>query len=1115
MYHYGQTHHWCGCSTISSNGARIYLPQVDLESHTTILATTSSTKLKQTFSNPGTQTLKEVKYTFPLYDGVSVGSFKCTVGENVIVGIVKERNQARADYNTALAKGQTAGLFEQNIDAADVFTTSVGNVPPNQNVVVEITYLGELKNDAETNGARFTIPTQIAPRYGSQTLTHSTAPSASASGGIKITVDVELEQGVSLRGIQSPSHPIAVTMGRTSTMMEDDDTFESNLGSSALALGSTELDKDFVIVVQAKGQDIPRAILENHPTIPNQRALMATLVPKFNIPNEHPEIVFVVDRSGSMGGKMRLVVDALKVFLKSLPVSVKFNICSFGSHHDFLFDRSKTYDENSLKTAMDHVQRFEANYGGTEMLGAVKDVLKQRYNDLSLEVMLLTDGEIWNQDALFTEINNAKNARFFTLGIGSAASSSLVEGIARAGRGFAQWVNDGERIDKRIVRMLKAALTPHIQYQLEAKYSSEFTDTDDFEIVESFEKSMNIVLNDDAGSTSSKSTGLKKKVISLFDSSTKDEPTNPVAGRYDHLPKIAVPNVLQTPHDIPELYPHSRTTVYLLLGPDSATGTLKSIVLRGQSKHGELRLEIPVQDIGAGTTIHQLAAKKAMQELEEGRGWLTCIRSPNGKIMKSQYESQWDLIVEHEAVRLGTTFQVGGKHCSFVAVDETATQEQASHASELQDYQMGLMVLEQQNKSRKRMASHNIIPGSSQGGRGGIFGSSMTTRSIPQAHSSGFGSAMPAMQAQQANTMVGLHSPVMAAALAPPDIALDDVILEQYAKGMEEAASRALPDEDDPDLGTDNSQAYAPPIQHFASMAYAPPAYASAAPPPPPAPSVRSAASFLQSAAPYGNSAIQPCSVSRDASQVSHFFHFAWYSDANVSLQTVSMNTLDSAELGGECFNLDFSTLDNADVLENFDFDSFLASESDFGLDGFAINQYQTQVDPIANSRAQAPDITVDPTTRSRRIMSFGRAEAPEKNGESKPVSVRTQIDKLTPLEKMQRLLTAQTFSGSWMATEEVLAVISHGSQTSLETEHKVVVAVRPQHESLVPDNIAGIGGDSTMYTTVLCIAWLEKVMKDEEDVWEMVVEKAKSYLEGQVGIEVAGKLVQACKTMY
>ncbi len=681
----------CGCwipfrPNPHSYVERRYLPQVDLASTTTILATTSRTTLKQTFINDQDQKLDEVQYTFPLYDGVSVVGFTCTVGEKIIVGVVKEKQQARVEYQAAIARGETAGLLEQLPEASDVFTTSVGNVPPKEKIHIEIVYLGELKHDAETDGSRFTLPTIIAPRYGavSDESASTLATSVHDKGGISISVDVTLENGTIVRGLQSPSHPIAVTMGRTSEM--DEDAFRNNHASATLTLGSTELDKDFIIVVLAKGTDTPRALLETHPIIPNQRAIMTTLVPKFNIPNISPEIVFVIDRSGSMGGKIELVVSAMKIFLKSLPIGIKFNICSFGSRHSFLFKKSKTYDQSSLKEALSHLDTFSANYGGTEMLQPVKATIKNRYNDLSLEVMLLTDGEIWNQEELFTVVNQTPNARFFTLGIGHGASSALVEGIARAGNGFAQFVGENEKMDKRVVRMLKGALTPHItDYTLEVTYHNEDPppEYDDFEMIDSapVETARPVV-------TDLKKPDLKK-TISLFDTTAVEEPPNPpTAGRYDNLPDVSIQKVLQAPHKVPALYPFNRTTVYLLLGPDAPQKTPKSVTLRGTSQHGPLELEIPVQDIGLGETMHQLAAKKAVHELEQGRGWITEVRVGN-KPLKTVHEGKWDLIVEREAVRLGVLFQVGGKWCSFVAVEKGSQQEHEATSPPARDQELG------------------------------------------------------------------------------------------------------------------------------------------------------------------------------------------------------------------------------------------------------------------------------------------------------------------------------------------------------------------------------------------------------------------------------------------
>lgn len=165
--------HICGCYYLLDRGKyyslkRVYLPQVNVKAHATILETTSRTLLTQTSTNPSkTKGINEIRYTFPLYDGASVVGFTCSIRDRIIVGEVKEKEKARAVYKDAISKGQTAGLLEQLPAASDVFTNIIGNVPPEATIVVNITYLGELNHDAEVDGVRFTIPTTIAPRYGS------------------------------------------------------------------------------------------------------------------------------------------------------------------------------------------------------------------------------------------------------------------------------------------------------------------------------------------------------------------------------------------------------------------------------------------------------------------------------------------------------------------------------------------------------------------------------------------------------------------------------------------------------------------------------------------------------------------------------------------------------------------------------------------------------------------------------------------------------------------------------------------------------------------------------------------------------------------------------------
>lgn len=683
----------CGCYYYIASGkysaatAMQYLPQVKSQSCTTILSTASRTTLIQTFSNPSSSNIEECFYKFPLYEGVSVVSFTCHVGSRVLRGVVKEKSKAKESYDKAVARGETAGLLEQLPEASDVFNTRLGNIPAGETVHVDITYVGELKHDAEANGIRFTLPTAIAPRYGSQpqsTLGHGSV-GTQEQGGIEITVDVNMPEGSLIQRIQSPSHPIAVTLGKTSS--STDSAPGMHRASATLSSASTELDQDFVLILQIIDHNAPKALLETHPTIPNQRALMVTLVPSFSLPPSHPEIVFMVDRSGSMSTKIPTLISALQVFLKSLPVGVKFNICSFGSSHSFLWSRSKAYSHDSLQEAMVHVQGFSANFGGTQTFRALEATIANRLVDLPCEVILLTDGQIWDQTELFFYLNKEVRAsktglRVFTLGIGMSVSHALVEGIARAGNGFAQTVGENEKFDKKVVRMLKGALSPHLRdCEMEVKYEASGDSDDDFELVEKVIDSLRVLGTTDATDPGREAV---QKPISFYEepqSSDRMEISpsaqNAGADPYAHLPAIPTPKLLQTPSIIPPLFPFSRTVIYILLSEKTVQQTPKSVVLRASSSQGPLELTIPVEELSKpGETIHQLAARKTIQEFEEGRGWIFDSREETGDLLREKFPGQFEEMVEREGVRLGTQFQVSGKWLAFVAVAENGQQMQ-------------------------------------------------------------------------------------------------------------------------------------------------------------------------------------------------------------------------------------------------------------------------------------------------------------------------------------------------------------------------------------------------------------------------------------------------------
>ena len=155
-----------------------------------------------------------------------------------------------------------------------------------------------------------------------------------------------------------------------------------------------------------------------------------------HVQQSKPEVIFVADQSGSMrGARTKTLVAALRVFLKSLPVGIKFNICYFGKHHSFLFPKSQVYDQNSLVKALKSLDQLDGVYGGTETLRAVKASIESRDREQPLSLILATDGDIWQQQDLFDYLNDSvasckKSLRVFALGIGNSVSRYVVLKIA-------------------------------------------------------------------------------------------------------------------------------------------------------------------------------------------------------------------------------------------------------------------------------------------------------------------------------------------------------------------------------------------------------------------------------------------------------------------------------------------------------------------------------------------------------------------------------------------------------------------------------------------------------------------------------------------------------------
>lgn len=105
----------------------------------------------------------------------------------------------------------------------------------------------------------------------------------------------------------------------------------------------TPLTKDFEISATLTDPHEACVRIQNAPA--GKKVAFIGLNPKMDDDDVSTEMIFIVDRSGSMAGSsMQSVKDTLHIFLRSIPVGCFFNIVGFGSTWRSLFPDSVAYN---------------------------------------------------------------------------------------------------------------------------------------------------------------------------------------------------------------------------------------------------------------------------------------------------------------------------------------------------------------------------------------------------------------------------------------------------------------------------------------------------------------------------------------------------------------------------------------------------------------------------------------------------------------------------------------------------------------------------------------------------------------------------------------------------
>jgi Ca-activated chloride channel family protein len=400
--------------------------------------------VRQSFHNPGDEWLEGV-YVFPLPQKAAVHALRLEIGERVIEGQIKEREAARKVYQQAKKEGRKASLVEQ--ERPNVFTTSVANIGPGEEVAVRISYQQVLEYDSGRFELRF--PMVVGPRYipGSMIAANATTGTGWAfdtdevedasrvtppvlhpdQGAINpIRLSVSLDAGMPLERLNCPSHAAQIER-------EADNVHH-------IVLDGVPADRDFVLEWSPARGSEPRAAVFTEELDGSYYVLAMLMPPDDTFTDEvrlPREVIFVIDTSGSMGGTSIIQArDALMLALEQLGPEDYFNIIEFDSNFTNLFRNSRPAMPAAVDEAKNWVAGLQAD-GGTEMMGPLLAALEDIEEHTPLrQVVFITDGCVGNEDALFHAIHEKLGrSRLFTIGIGSAPNSHFMERAASFGRG--------------------------------------------------------------------------------------------------------------------------------------------------------------------------------------------------------------------------------------------------------------------------------------------------------------------------------------------------------------------------------------------------------------------------------------------------------------------------------------------------------------------------------------------------------------------------------------------------------------------------------------------------------------------------------------------------------
>ncbi|MGB7201655.1 MAG: VIT and VWA domain-containing protein [Pyrinomonadaceae bacterium] len=407
------------------------LPLKDTRVDIAVSGVIADVRVVQTYANEGTRPINAT-YVFPASTRAAVYSMRMRIGDQLIYAKIKEREQAKQDFEKAKKEGKSASLLEE--DRPNVFTMSLANIMPREEIEIELRYTELLVH--EDGVYEVVYPTVVGPRYPSKEkspdgerqkfvsspyLKNGTAPTST------LHISTRIAAGMPVKELRCMSHEIAPEWQSSDVArltLDDPNPFQGN--------------RDFILRYRLSGDAMRSGLLLFQGEDENFFLYMAQ-PPERVSPGQIPprEYIFVVDVSGSMNG---FPINTAKYLLNDLISNLRstdyFNVVLFSGDSTVLSPTPLAANQENVMRAADLLDQ-QRGAGGTELLPALQQAMAlPREPGISRSIVVVTDGYISGESELFDYIRqNLGNANVFSFGIGTSVNRYLVDGVAKAGMG--------------------------------------------------------------------------------------------------------------------------------------------------------------------------------------------------------------------------------------------------------------------------------------------------------------------------------------------------------------------------------------------------------------------------------------------------------------------------------------------------------------------------------------------------------------------------------------------------------------------------------------------------------------------------------------------------------